>query len=618
MAAIRQEIIDIEKIVLPHAEIYFIDLFAGAGGVSTGIHEAVYEGNKVAHVLAAINHDKTAIESHAMNHPGTLHFVEDIRTIELSPLSLLVARVRRENPHAEIHIWASLECTNFSKAKGGLPRDGDSRTLAEHLFRYIDALNPDVLWIENVEEFMSWGPLDDNGKPVSRYEGRDYIRWTNKIQSYGYRFDWQILNCANYGAYTSRKRYFAIFAKPVCHITFPKATHSKKPSSDMFGGLRKWKAVRDVLDLNDHGNSIIDRDKPLSEKTLERIYAGLEKYIAKGEDAFIAQYYTGKAENKVRSMDVPAGSVTTIPHESIVQPICIVKFLSNNAKTGINAGASLDVPSHTVTTQGRMNLLNGEFLMQYYSGDPKNHVHGTDKPCDTLTTKDRYALVNPEFMVQYNGTADQPCDIDMPCKTITTKDRFGLVNPIQFINRSYSQATPHASIEQPCDTVMVVPKQSIVTVWVMNPQYNDVGRDLDQPSVTITTTKTPYLAEPQFLLNPQFNNNGSSIENPCFTLIAKMDKRPPYLITTEGGQVAIAVFESDSPAMVKIKSFMAAYGLIDIKMRMLKIVELKRITGFNEKYVLLGTQAEQKKFIGNAVPPKMVKALIENYYEVNK
>ncbi len=595
MAANQKEVIKIGDIHIPNADMYFIDLFAGAGGVSTGIHEARCNGKKVAHVLAAINHDKTAIESHAMNHPGTLHFVEDIKTIELSPLSMLVERVRREKPHAQIHVWASLECTNFSKAKGGLPRDADSRTLAEHLFRYLDALNPDALWIENVEEFMSWGPLDDNGKPVSRYEGRDYIRWTNKVQSYGYRFDWQILNCANYGAYTSRKRYFAIFAKPNCHITFPKATHSKKPSSDMFGGLKKWKAVREVLDLSDHGNSILSRDKPLSEKTLERIYAGLEKYVAKGEDAFIAQYYTGKAENKVRGIDVPAGSVTTIPHESIVQPICIVKFLSNNAKTGINAGASLDVPCHTVTTQGRMNLLEGEFLMQYYSGDPKNHVHGTDKPCDTLTTKDRYALVNPEFIIQ----------------------NIGLQNPVQFISRSYSQGTPHASIEQPCDTLMIIPKQSIVTTWVMNPQYSDVGRDLEQPAVTITTTKTPYLVESQFLVNSQYSNNGSSIENPCFTLIATMAKRPPYIVTTEGGYVAIAIYESDSPAMVKIKMFMAAYGLIDIKMRMLKIVELKRITGFSEKYVLLGTQAEQKKFIGNAVPPKMVKALIENYYIQN-
>lgn len=605
------------SLIIPDADIYFIDLFAGAGGVSTGIHEAIDKtGNKIAHVLAAVNHDPIAIKSHAENHKHTLHFTEDIKTLDLREIIRLVQYIRLTKINAQIHLWASLECTNFSKAKGGMPRDADSRTLAEHLFRYIDAINPDVIWIENVEEFMSWGPLNENGRPISRYEGRDYIKWVKNIQSRGFNFDWRLLNCADYGAYTSRKRFFGCFAKKHLHISFPLATHSKKPSKDMFGGLKRWKAVRDVLDLNDHGTSIIDREKPLSEKTLERIYAGLEKYIAKGENAFIARYFSGNPEHKVQSVDTVAGTLTTIPHESLVQPICIVKYLSNNQKTGINSGASLDVPCHTVTTQGRMNLLEGEFLMQYYSGNPQNHVHDTNKPCDTLTTKDRYALVNPEFMVQYNKSSTTQ-DIDKPCGTITTKDRFGLINPIQWVNRFYSKGTPYTTIDNPCDTITKVPKQSIVTAWVMNPQYQDVGRDLEQPAVTITTTKTPYLVEPQFLVNPQFNNNGSSIQNPCFTLIAKMDKRPPYLVSTEEGQVAIAVFENDSPAMVKIKMFMAAYGLIDIKMRMLKIIELKRITGFSENYILLGTQADQKKFIGNAVPPKMVRALVEHWHLKN-
>lgn len=232
----------IQNLNIPDADIYFIDLFAGAGGVSTGIHEAVnQQGSKIAHVLAAVNHDEIAIKSHAQNHKNTLHFTEDIKTLDLSQIINIVQYIRLTKPNAQIHLWASLECINFSKAKGGLPRDGDSRTLAEHLFRYIDSINPDVIWIENVEEFMSWGPLDENGKPVSRYEGQDYIRWVKKVQLYGYNFDWRLLNCANYGAYTSRKRLFLCFAKPYLHISFPLATHSKKPSMDMFGGLKKWK-----------------------------------------------------------------------------------------------------------------------------------------------------------------------------------------------------------------------------------------------------------------------------------------------------------------------------------------------------------------------------------------
>ena len=133
----------------------YIDLFCGAGGTSTGVHLARHAGDPCAKVIACVNHDANAIASHAANHPDALHYTEDIRTLELGPLTAHAARMRRQYPDAFVVLWASLECTNFSRAKGGLPRDADSRTLAEHLFRYIEALNPDYIQIENVEEFMS-------------------------------------------------------------------------------------------------------------------------------------------------------------------------------------------------------------------------------------------------------------------------------------------------------------------------------------------------------------------------------------------------------------------------------------------------------------------------------
>jgi len=141
------------------ANIYFIDLFCGAGGVTTGIHEVEVDGKKVANVLACVNHDELAIKSHAINHPEVLHYTEDIRTLDISEIVKRVIKMRTAEPNCVIALWASLECTNFSKAKGGMPRDADSRTLAEHLFRYIEQINPDFIWIENVEEFMCWGPF---------------------------------------------------------------------------------------------------------------------------------------------------------------------------------------------------------------------------------------------------------------------------------------------------------------------------------------------------------------------------------------------------------------------------------------------------------------------------
>ena len=151
-------------------KLLYIDLFCGAGGTSTGVENARHDGRQCAKVIGCVNHDANAIASHAANHPDAMHFTEDIRTLELSPLIAHIAKMRKLYPDAFVVLWASLECTNFSKAKGGQPRDADSRTLAEHLFRYIEAINPDYIQIENVEEFMSWGDLDENGKP--KYYGR--------------------------------------------------------------------------------------------------------------------------------------------------------------------------------------------------------------------------------------------------------------------------------------------------------------------------------------------------------------------------------------------------------------------------------------------------------------
>lgn len=225
-------------------KLLYIDLFCGAGGTSTGVENARYEGRQCAKVIGCVNHDANAIASHAANHPDALHFTEDIRMLELSPLTAHIAEMRRQYPDAFVVLWASLECTNFSKAKGGQPRDSDSRTLAEHLFRYIEAINPDYIQIENVEEFMSWGDLDENGKPISKDAGRLYLQWVSNVCGYGYRFAHRILNSADYGAYTTRRRFFGIFAKGSLPIVFPEPTHSKDGATGLFGQMQRWKPVR--------------------------------------------------------------------------------------------------------------------------------------------------------------------------------------------------------------------------------------------------------------------------------------------------------------------------------------------------------------------------------------
>lgn len=520
-------------------KLLYIDLFCGAGGTSTGVNAARLDGEKCADVIACVNHDANAIASHASNHPEALHFTEDIRTLELSPLVAHTAVKRAENPDAFVVLWASLECTNFSKAKGGMPRDADSRTLAEHLFRYIEAINPDYIQIENVEEFMSWGDMDENGKPLSMDRGRLYRRWVNNVKKYGYRFEYRILNSADYGAYTSRKRFFGIFAKEGLPIVFPEPTHSKEPQKTLFNDLKRWKPVKDVLDLDDEGLSIFARKKALSEKTLERIYAGLVKFVAGGKDAFL------------------------------------VKWNSMNRK-GIYHAPSIDEPCPTVATQNRLGVATVQFLSKQYSGHPESKNTSIEEPAGTITCIDHHAFVSAYYGNGHNHT------IDEPAPTLTTKDRLSLITS-QFLDMQYGNGTP-ASIEVPANTVTTNPKFNLVTVKPCKSYY---------------------------LMNPQFASAGGSIERPCFTLIARMDKMPPYLVATETGDVAINVYDTDTPMTVKIKEFMALYGIVDIKMRMLNIHELKRIMGFPDNYVLVGTQADQKKFIGNAVEVNMARVLCE-------
>ena len=527
------------SIMTDNIKLLYIDLFCGAGGTSTGVEKATFHGDKCAKVIACVNHDANAIASHAANHPDAVHFTEDIRTLELSPLVAHTERMRILHPDAYLVLWASLECTNFSKAKGGMPRDADSRTLAEHLFRYIEVLRPDFIQIENVEEFMCWGDLDEDGQPVSRDKGKCYMKWVRNVCDYGYDFDWRILNAADYGAYTSRRRYFGQFARHGLPIAFPKATHAKCTANykhSLFPDytIKPWKPVREVLDLHDEGDSIFGRKKPLVEKTLERIYAGLIKFVAGGKDAFI------------------------------------VKYNSVNGKTGKYVAPGIDEPCPTVATQNRLGLAKVRFLSKYYGG--KDHNETIEEPAGTVTTKDHHAFVSVHYGNGFNTS------VDAPAPTLTTKDRLGLVTST-FIANEYSGGGQISDIEQPCPAVLTTPKQKVVSA--------------------------------QYIMNPySFKSDGGSIDKPCFTLIARMDKMPPYLVSTKNGP-AIEVYETDSPMTVSIKEFMALYGIADIRMRMLRILELKRIMGFPEDYTLIGTQAEQKKFIGNAVEVNMARVLCE-------
>jgi len=266
------------------------------------------------------------------------------------------------------------------------------------------------------------------------------------------------------------------------------ATHAKKPATgNLFGpNVHKWKAVKDVLDFEDEGESIFARKKELSPKTLERIYAGLIKYVAGGKDAFIQQTYACASNNAANyPVDQPESRNT-----------------------------SVEEPCKSVLTANTHVLVNTAFIAKYYSGKPEGKVIPVTGPAGTIKCADGKSLVQPKFIVHRNSG-----------------------NP----DGGWSHST-----------------------------------DL-----------------------------------PCPVIIARQDKKPLYLLLVEHAPVSIPVYEDEPQIMVDIKIFMCLYGISDIKMRMLKVLELLKIQGFPEGYILAGNQSDQKKFIGNSVVPWVVKAWCE-------
>lgn len=625
-------------------DIHFIiiDLFCGAGGTTTGFEDAELNvpSVKLAKVIACVNHDPIAIKSHWANHPDVEHFEEDIRVLDpFTRLRRLVEIYRAFYPKAKVILWASLECTNFSKAKGGLPREADSRTLADHLDKYILALDPDYVKIENVVEFMSWGPLDENGKPISRKQGRDWIRWRERIKALGYYDDWKEMNSANFGALTSRNRLFGCFAKPHLSIIWPENTHAKNPGKGLiYSNLKKWEPVKKALDFDDEGNSVFNRKKDLSTKTMQRLFMGCVKRIAGGDSHFISKYFSGRPMDKNISVNGPAGTIKTKDGQAIVKA-CFIdqrngnnpesrnssiedpartltaiggnqqivtafisKYNSNNKKTGGHPGHSIEDPAPVVSTQNRLAKVQANFISRYngVNGGKHDNSRSVESPIGALGCGDNQAKVTANFLNLYYSGGGQTGSIEDPSGTIPTHDRIAKVQADFFLDKQYFKYAQSASVDSPAGTILPNDKHRLVKAdrFIMPTQFDVRSLSIEEPAPTLTANRHHH-----YIVNPSWGGHSGSVEEPCHVVIARQDKAPLYLITCSEGPVAVPVYAGDCEWTIKLKQFMALYGITDIKMRMLKVLELKLIQGFRSSYVLLGNQSDQKKSIGNAVHP---------------
>lgn len=306
-----------------------VDCFAGGGGASVGIEMALGRP-----VDIAINHDPDAILMHKTNHPNTLHLTEDIFKVNL--------RKYVKNQHVAL-MWASPDCTSHSKAKGGKPRERGLRILPWAVYKHAKEILPDVILMENVEEIQQWGPLDEKGYPIPEKKGEDYKKFIRQMKSLGYIFDCRELVAADYGAPTTRKRWYAVFRRDGKEIRWPEPTHSRGNT-----GLKRWKECGDYIDWSDLGMSIFDRKKPLAEATQKRIANGIKKYIidapepyiVKNKDAlaFIIQYHgeTRDGDSRGQLLTEPIKTIDTSNRYGLV-----TAFITKYYKSGIGQGLSL-------------------------------------------------------------------------------------------------------------------------------------------------------------------------------------------------------------------------------------------------------------------------------------
>lgn len=539
--------------LLPHELI--IDNFAGGGGTSTGLEQAFGRP-----VDVAINHDPKALAMHRANHPETKHYCEsvwDVDPIEVTgnqPVGL---------------VWLSPDCKHFSKAKGGKPVEKKIRGLAWVALRWAAKTRPRVIMLENVEEFKTWGRATENGRPCPKHKGETFRSFVKALRYQGYQVEWKILVACDFGAPTTRKRFFLVARRDGLPIVWPKPTHGKPESTDVIKGkLKPYRTAAECIDWSLPCPSIFTRSKSLADATLRRIATGTMRYVVNNQNPFvvpvsghnsspfISTYYGEKNKGEVRGskLNSPIRTMTTENRFSLVAPV-----LTECANASSPRCMPANEPIRTICaqTKGGHHALIAPSLVVNTSGHHGNTVH---KPLHTIATGGHHALVSAFLAKNYTGVVGS--QVSEPIHTITSKDH-----------------------------------HSIVASHLVKLRNNNIGHRADEPLHTITASGG-HFAEVRAFLTAFYGNerDGSSIDNPLRTI----PTRDRFGLVTVGQQ---------------------QYQIADIGFRMLQPHELFKAQGFPESYIfsygidehgntLKLTKTEQTRMVGNSVPPQLSRALV--------
>jgi DNA (cytosine-5)-methyltransferase 1 len=484
----------------------FVDNFAGGGGASTGIEAAIGRS-----VDIAINHDPDAIAMHKANHPASKHYCEDVWQVD---------PVEACGGNRVALAWFSPDCTHFSRAKGGKPVDKNIRGLAWVTVKWALLVRPRVIMLENVPEIQTWGPLGSDGKPDKTRVGETFDGFICALTTgmppthpafeemcsalgidsdspeavrisagLGYDLEYRVLRSCDYGAPTTRTRFYLIARSDGRPIVWAEPTHAPKDSADVKAGRKlPYHTAAECIDWSIPAQSIFERDKPLAENTMRRIARGIQKFVIENPEPFIVPIGYGERDGqtpRVNSIDRPLGTVVTSGKHYLVTPTLIQYHSETN--TDEVRGQELSEPLMTVDTSPRY-ALSVAHIMKNYAGGYTGAGSPADAPLGTVTAKDHNSLVTAHIMTMRNHMDGQPAD-----EPLTTVSCSGAHHAeVQAFLVKYFSTGAAKSVNEPLDTVTTKDRFALVTVHGEEYIIADIKMRMLQPRELFNAQGFPH------------------------------------------------------------------------------------------------------------------------------
>jgi len=567
-----------------------IDLFAGGGGASEGIRMALGRDPDY-----AVNHDPLAVAMHKANHPGTVHYTQDVW--EVSP-----RQVTRGRP-VDL-LWASPDCTHFSKAKGGAPRrDQKRRDLAWVVEKWAREARPGVIYLENVEEFRTWGPLDREGRPIEAARGETFRAWVRSLRRLGYAVQFKELRASGYGTPTIRKRLYMIARCDGLPIVWPEPTHGP-------GRPQPWRTAAECIDWSIPCPSIFERKRPLAENTLHRAAEGIQRYVLGKAEPFIVTYYGPKKPGDFRGcgMGGQFGTQTTENRHALVVP-----YLTEHAHSKKPRTFDVEDPlrTHCANVKGGHFALVSPVLVgaggPSYGGKPV----GADKPFGTLMTENHQALVTASLVQtgygERAGQAPRALDIGKPLGTVVAG---GCKHALVASHLVKLRGTCKAGqpVDEPVATVTAGGLHlGEVRAFMVNYHGQSIGQGMDSPTTTLTSR------DRLGLVTCTVGDRRREVED-----LLRWHRRSKFRWGFQCDDFD-GLIEDAFCGEVVIRG--EVYCIADIGMRMLQPRELYRAQGFPDSYVIdlehegrALSKSDQVRLCGNSVCPPMAEALVRANY----